>query len=123
MIRTLICDDSAEARSMLKTMLAADRQLEIVGEAKDGSEAIALGVDLQPDVILMDVAMPGVNGLEATSRLRELLPGTRIVALAGSDDFEDVERMLDAGAAAYCVKGAPLWELERAIVGAGEPLV
>jgi ribonuclease P protein subunit RPR2 len=108
---------------MLKTMLAADRQLEIVGEAADGGEAIALGIDLEPDVILMDVAMPGVDGLEATTRLRELLPMTRIVALAGSDDFEDVQRMLDAGAAAYCVKGAPLWELERAILGTGEPLV
>jgi diguanylate cyclase (GGDEF)-like protein len=123
MIRLLICDDSAEARRMLRTMLAGDREFEIVGEAKDGSEAIALGADLQPDVILMDVAMPVVDGLEATRRLRELVPSSRIVALAGSDDLDDVQHMLDAGASAYCVKGAPLWELERAMVGAGEPLV
>jgi diguanylate cyclase (GGDEF)-like protein len=122
MIRVLICDDSAEARKMLRTMLA-DGEFEIVGEAADGGEAIALGVDLEPDVVLMDVAMPVVDGVDATTRLRELLPGTRIVALAGSDDLEVVERMLDAGASAYCVKGAPLWELERAIAGAGEPLV
>jgi putative two-component system response regulator len=122
LIRLLICDDSAEARRMLRTLLAEDREIEIVGEAADGGEAIALALDAEPDVVLMDVAMPAVDGLEATKRLRELLPTTRIVALAGSDDLEDVERMLDAGASAYCVKGAPLWELERAIVGAGEPL-
>jgi cyclic di-GMP phosphodiesterase len=123
MIRVLVCDDSTEARRMLRTMLADDRDLEIVGEAGDGGEAIALGVDLMPDVVLMDVNMPVVDGVEATRRLRELVPGTRIVALAGSDDLEIVEQMLDAGASSYCVKGAPLWELERAIAGAGEPLV
>jgi cyclic di-GMP phosphodiesterase len=123
MTRVLICDDSTEARQMLRTLLDEERELEIVGEASDGGEAIALGVDLAPDVVLMDVAMPVVDGVEATRRLRELVPGTRIVALAGSDDLEIVEQMLDAGASAYCVKGAPLWELERAIAGAAEPLV
>ena len=123
MIRLLICDDSAEARTMLKTILADDREIEVIGEATDGSEAIALGLDLRPDVVLMDMAMPAVDGVEATRRLRELAPATRIVALAGSDDLDDVQRMIEAGASAYCVKGAPLWELERAIVGAGEPLV
>ena len=123
MVRVLICDDSNEARRMLRTMLAEGRNLEIVGEAADGGEAIALGVDLMPDVVLMDVAMPVVDGIEATRRIRELVPGTRVVALAGSDDLEIVEQMLEAGASAYCVKGAPLWELERAIAGAGEPLV
>jgi diguanylate cyclase (GGDEF)-like protein len=123
MIRVLICDDSTEARKLLRTMLAGNGDFEIVGEATDGGEAIALGVDLDPDVVLMDVEMPVVDGVEATARLHELLPGARIVALAGSDDLEVVESMLDAGASAYCVKGAPLWELEGAIAGAGEPLV
>jgi len=123
MIRLLICDDSAEARKMLRTILADGRDFEIVGEAADGGEALALAAGLEPDVVLMDVQMPVVNGIDATRRLRELVPGTRIIALAGSDDLEVVDEMLDAGASAYCVKGAPLWELERAIVGAGEPLV
>src|SRR6476646_4968245 len=87
-MRVLICDDSAEARRMLRTMLAEDRNLEIVGEASDGGEAIALGVHLMPDVVLMDVAMPVVDGVEATRRIRELVPGTRVVALAGSNDLE-----------------------------------
>ncbi|HKP19032.1 MAG TPA: response regulator transcription factor, partial [Gaiellaceae bacterium] len=108
---------------MLRTVLTEDRELLVVGEAANGSEAIALAADVAPDVVLMDVAMPVLDGVEATKRLRELQPSTRIVALAGSDDFEDVERMLAAGADAYCVKGAPLWELERAIAGASEPLV
>src|SRR5213592_612709 len=107
MLRLLICDDSAEARRMLRTILATDRDIEIVGEASDGSEAIALVVELTPDVILMDVAMPVLDGIDATRRVRDLLPSARIVALAGSDDLETVDQMLDAGAAAYCVKGAP----------------
>ena len=123
MIRLLVCDDSAEVRKLLRTVLAADREIEIVGEAADGSEAIAMALELTPDVVLMDVAMPILDGIEATRKLRELLPSTRIVALAGSDDFEVVTAVLEAGASAYCMKGAPLWELERAIAGAGGPLV
>jgi diguanylate cyclase (GGDEF)-like protein len=123
MIRLLICDDSPEARRMLRAVLAADPEIAIVGEAADGSEALALAVELSPDVVLMDVSMPVLDGVEATRRLRQLLPTTRIVAFAGSDDLEVVGAMLDAGASAYCVKGAPLWELERAIAGASEPLV
>jgi diguanylate cyclase (GGDEF)-like protein len=84
MMRVLICDDSNEARRMLRTVLEEDRNLEIVGEAADGEEAIALGVDLMPDVVLMDVAMPVVDGIEATRRIRELVSGTRVVALAGT---------------------------------------
>ncbi len=123
MIRVLVCDDSTEAQRMLRTLLAGDPQLEIVGEAANGSDAIALAADLKPDVVLMDVAMPVMDGIEATRRLHDLLPAARIVALAGADDLEVVDAMLEAGASAYCVKGAPLWELERAISGASEPLV
>jgi ribonuclease P protein subunit RPR2 len=123
MIKLLVCDDSREARKLLRTMLADDREIEIVGEAADGSQAIAMSLELAPDVVLMDVAMPVLDGIEATRKLRDLLPSTRIVALAGSDEVETVEMMLDAGASAYCIKGAPLWELERAIAGADKPLV
>ena len=67
--------------------------------------------------------MPVLDGIEATKRIRDLLPRARIVAYAGSDDIDDVMAMLEAGADAYCLKGAPLWELERALAGASEPLV
>src|SRR5919197_3856299 len=122
MIRLLICDDSAEARSLLRTLLADNAEIQIVGEAVNGEEAIALAAELQPDVVLMDLLMPVVDGVEATRRIRELWPGIRIVAFSGSDDDELLREMLDAGASAHCVKGAPLWELERAIAGASQPL-
>jgi diguanylate cyclase (GGDEF)-like protein len=122
MIRLLICEDSAEARSLLRTLLADHPEIEIVGEAADGREAIARTIELKPDVVLMDVVMPGVDGVTATQRIRELNPSVRIVAFTGSDDKEVVRRMIDAGANAYCMKGAPVWELERALAGASQPL-
>ena len=123
MIKLLICDDAPETREALRVLLAGQPEIEIVEEAENGEEAIALAIAYEPDVVLMDVSMPILDGVEATRRIRELLPGTRIVAFAGSDETETVMAMMDAGASAYCLKGAPLWELERAIAGASEPLV
>src|SRR5205085_10347722 len=98
-------------------------EIEIVGEAADGARAVELAAVLGPDVVLMDVAMPILDGVGATARIRKLLPGSRIVAFAGSSERDVVDAMLEAGADAYCVKGAPLWELERAIAGASDPLL
>ena len=123
MIRLLICDDSAEARSVVRTMLGDEQEIEVVGEASSGEEAIALSAELSPDVVLMDVGMPGLGGIEATKKIREMLPSARVVAFAGSDDSEVASAMIAAGASAYCVKGAPLWELERALAGASPPLI
>jgi diguanylate cyclase (GGDEF)-like protein len=123
MIRLLLCDDSADARAALRAMLHEQGDIEIVGEAADGEQAVALAIQLAPDVVLMDVAMPVLDGIAATARIRPLLPAARIVAFAGSTERDVVEAMLEAGADAYCVKGAPLWELERAIAGAGDPLL
>jgi diguanylate cyclase (GGDEF)-like protein len=123
MLRLLICDDAPDAREAVKASLAEQREIEIVGEAENGEDAIAVAASLHPDVVLMDVKMPVLDGISATRRIRDLLPRARIVAYAGSDDTDDVMAMLEAGADAYCLKGAPLWELERALAGASEPLV
>jgi diguanylate cyclase (GGDEF)-like protein len=123
MLSLLICDDSPEAREFVKASLAGQPEFVVVGEAENGEQAIALAAATRPDVVLMDVRMPVLDGIDATRRIRELLPSARIVAYAGSDDTEDVMAMMEAGANAYCVKGAPLWELERALAGASDPLI
>ena len=122
MLRLLICDDAPDAREAVRSSLAEQSEIEVVAEAQNGEEAIALAASHEPNVILMDVKMPGLDGISATKRIRDLLPRTRIVAYAGSDDADDVMAMMEAGADAYCLKGAPLWELERAIAGASDPL-
>jgi len=123
MLRLLICDDAPDTRERLRVSLAAQHEIEIVAEAVNGEEAIALAIANQPDVVLMDVRMPVLDGVAATRRIHELLPKTRIVAYAGSDDAGDVMAMMEAGADAYCLKGAPVWELERAVAGASDPLI
>jgi diguanylate cyclase (GGDEF)-like protein len=122
MLRLLICDDSPEVRESLKASLSGRPEIEVVAEAANGEDAVELAVATQPDVVLMDVRMPILDGIAATRQLRELVPKTRIVAYAGSDSG-DVMAMIGAGADAYCIKGAPPWELERAITGANDPLV
>ena len=123
MIELLICDDSDEARSALRTMLADHDEIVLVGEAVNGDDAVERALELRPDVVLMDLHMPIVDGVDATRRIAKLLPSTRVVAYSAADDSGSVSAMTEAGAAAYCVKGAPLWELERAIAGRSEPLV
>jgi diguanylate cyclase (GGDEF)-like protein len=123
MLRLLICDDAPDARERLRVSLASQPEIEVVAEAGNGEEAISLAVSHRPDVVLMDVRMPVLDGVAATRRIHELLPKARIVAYAGSDDAGDVMAMMEAGADAYCLKGAPLWELERAVAGASDPLI
>jgi diguanylate cyclase (GGDEF)-like protein len=121
--RLLICDDSVEARRLLRTLLGGHPEIEIVGEASNGLEVVELAEELAPDVVLMDFALPGIDGAEATRRIREKRPETRVIAFTGLDDSGIVQSMLEAGASSVCVKGAPLWELERAIAGASQPLL
>jgi diguanylate cyclase (GGDEF)-like protein len=123
MMRLLICDDIPETREAVRATLAEQHEIEVVGEAENGEQAIAIAATIEPDVVLMDVKMPVLDGISATRRIRELLPHARIVAYAGSDDTDDVMAMMEAGADGYCLKGAPLWELERALAGASDPLV
>ena len=118
MIRVLIVDDAPAFRGTLRAVLEWEPEIEIVGEAEDGDEAIALAVELRPDVVLMDVRMPVLNGFAATRRIRELVPEARVIALTAYDEQEVVTAMIAAGASAYCVKGAPTEELSRTIAAA-----
>jgi DNA-binding NarL/FixJ family response regulator len=114
-IRVLIADDHALMREGIRALLRGSDDVEVVGEASDGREAIDRCQRLRPDVVLMDVAMPGLGGLEATLELRRLMPEVRVLVLTQYDDREYVARFLKAGVAGYVLKKAAGSELVAAI--------
>lgn len=114
-IRILICDDHDAFRQGLRTMLATDPALSVIGEAADGAAAVSQAADLQPDVILMDLQMPRLNGLEATRRIVAASPHIRILVLTMSDDTATVFHALQAGARGYILKGARKADVVRSI--------
>lgn len=116
MIGILVCDDQALVRGGLRMMLEAQPDLEVVGEAADGREAVDLAVRLGPDVILMDIRMPYLDGIEATRRLLDRAPqDRRVLVLTTFDDDEYVYAALKAGASGFLLKSAPPSELVRAV--------
>lgn len=117
-MRILIADDHALFRAGLRTLIAAQPEMQVVGEAADGRELLALADQLQPDVVLLDIIMPGFNGIEAIRRLHESRPTTGIVALSMHAAEEYVVSALQAGALSYLLKDAPPEELIRAIASA-----
>lgn len=114
-IHLLIADDQPITRSGLQTLLAAQPGIEIIGEAKDGQEAIDLAASLQPDVILMDLRMPGVNGIEATRRIHRTSPHIGILVVTVFEDDTSVFPAIRAGARGYLLKNTEQEELVRAI--------
>ena len=114
-IRVLIADDHALLREGIKALLGSFTDIEVVGEACDGREAIEKVKTLSPHVVLMDIAMPGLGGLEATLEIRKNAPETRILILTQYDNKEYVYRFLKAGAAGYVLKKAAAAELVDAI--------
>jgi DNA-binding NarL/FixJ family response regulator len=115
-IRVLIADDHRLFAQALEAILNDDGRIAIVGQARDGNEAVALAEQLEPDVILMDIAMPGMDGFQATRVIKQARPGARILMLTGSDSRSDVDRARTAGAAGYVTKDRIAAELIDAIV-------
>jgi len=116
-IRVVIADDHALLREGLRALLKTAEDIEVVGEAADGLEAIEVCRKLGPDIVLMDIAMPGLGGLEAALEVRKVSPHTRVLVLTQYDDREYVSRFLKAGAAGYILKKAAGTELVSAIRG------
>jgi DNA-binding NarL/FixJ family response regulator len=114
-IRVLLADDHPVVRAGVTGMLAGEPGLAIVGEASSGEEALAMARALRPDVILMDLRMPGGDGVSATARIRAELPGTAVLVLTTWDTDADILRAVEAGAAGYLLKDLPRADLAAAI--------
>jgi len=124
-IRILLAEDHVVVRQGTRQLLERERDFEIVGEAGDGEEAVHLASQLKPDVVVMDVAMPKLSGIEATKQIKAVLPTTRVLVLTGYDYDEYIFSMLEAGAAGYLLKSVSGDELISAVraVYAGEPMI
>lgn len=114
-LRVLLADDHALVRAGMRSLLRDIEGVEVVGEAADGVQALALAERERPDVVLLDIAMKGMNGLEAAARLRELHPGIKVIILSMHAGEEYVLQALRAGAAAYLIKDSATAELELAL--------
>jgi DNA-binding NarL/FixJ family response regulator len=123
-VRTLIADDHPIFRGGLRTLLAADDLVEVVGEATNGSEAVAMAEELQPDVVVMDIQMPELNGIEATRQIVSRSPHIGVLVLTMFEDDDSVFAAMRAGARGYLLKGAGANDIARAIraVGSGEAI-
>ena len=114
-ITVLIADDHRLFVDALEAILTTDGRFEIVGKAHDGESAVRLAGTTKPDVVLMDIAMPGVDGVEATRRIRKRRKATAVLILTGSNARNDVDRARRAGAAAYVTKDRIASQLDEAI--------
>ncbi len=114
-IRILLADDHVVLRAGLRALLSGQADLEVVGEASDGGEAVRLTQTLHPDVVVMDIGMPGVGGIDATARIKRDLPGVRVLILSMHDDRGYLRQVLRAGASGYVLKKAADTELLAAI--------
>ena len=115
MIRVLLADDHSLVRAGIRSLLGAMAEVEVIAEAASGEEALELAARVKPDVVLMDIAMKGITGLEAAARLRERHPAIRVVILSMHSGEEYVLQALRAGAAGYLLKDAATGELELAL--------
>ena len=114
-VRVVLADDHQMLRDGLRALLAKEPDMDVVGEAADGTQVLDMVGQLQPDVVVMDIGMPGLNGQEATRRITKDFPGVRVVALSSYTDRRYVLRMLEAGACGYVIKATASKELLRAL--------
>ena len=103
-VRVLVADDHSLFIEALEAILGPDHRIDVVGHASNGAEAVELARELRPDVVLMDISMPVLDGIEATRRLQDESPATRVLMLTGSDARQDIAKARRAGAAAYVTK-------------------
>jgi DNA-binding NarL/FixJ family response regulator len=114
-IRVLIADDHTVLRDTLRLLLEMNGEVEVIGEAADGRQAIDMAEQLKPDVVLMDTAMPGLNGIEATAQIRKRMAKTKVLVLSGYGHEDQVRSALRAGASGYVLKSSSSEELLLAI--------
>ena len=114
-LRILIAEDHATVREGVKLLVNAQADMEVVGEAEDGDAAVSEAVRLKPDVVIMDISMPGVNGLRATKKLRNLIPAIKILILTRHSDDGYLQQLITAGANGYVLKQSAPSELINAI--------
>jgi DNA-binding NarL/FixJ family response regulator len=116
-MKILICDDQAVVRDGLELLLKLEKDFEVVGAASDGAEAVDMTAALSPDLVLMDLKMPGTNGIEATRRIRARHPGVKVLVLTTYDDEQWVFDAVRAGASGYLLKDTPREQIVAAIRG------
>lgn len=115
MVKILLADDHKLLREGIRSLLEKQDEFEIVGEAEDGRETVKLAINLAPDVIIMDITMPNLNGIDATAQLKKEIPDSKVVALSMHKDKNFIEEMLRAGASGYLLKENSSKELIEAI--------
>jgi DNA-binding NarL/FixJ family response regulator len=119
-MKIIICDDQAVVRDGLEMLLTLEKDIEVIGTAQDGAEAVELVKENQPDIVLMDLKMPGMNGIEATRQIRTKFPEVNVLVLTTYDDDEWVFDAIRAGASGYLLKDTPREEVVKAIRGTVE---
>ncbi len=122
-IRVLLADDFPIVRSGIRNILEKNQQIQVVGEATNGQEALQMAQDLNPNVLVLDMELPGIGGIDVARQLREICPDVRVLALSGHDDRYYIQEVLDLGAFGYLIKDEAQDSIVEAVLGVarGEP--